>query len=145
MKYCWILWKNKPKMVKIDDDKYFVVEPSDWVVCDYDEDLIISYVEIPDKYKIESCQRKIETKKAFAAFNSETDPVYIIVPRCHGNGGWCGETIQKECTNLAEALKEKPENGTAYWGDDRARICWRKNINDSLYIWNEDDYIWEKR
>lgn len=70
------------------------------------------------------------------------EKVYIIEPHCHGNGGWCGETIVKECENLKEALLFVPEYEEPCWGDNQTRISYTKNINDAKYYYDWDEQKW---
>lgn len=78
---------------------------------------------------------------------------YIVNPRCHGNGGWCGETVVKESKNLNALLKMKPVKDFE-WDkytydmigcDNCPRICGdRKDPNYSYYIFDLDEYVWRK-
>ncbi len=70
---------------------------------------------------------------------------YIVVPHCHGNGGWCGSSVEAEYPTEDEALHHHPNYETNDWENNAPRICLDKNPNNALYIWNNVEYIWEKQ
>ena len=78
---------------------------------------------------------------------STSKPVYIIQPLEHGGGGCYGQKIL-DTLSLEEALKisnpyikynrELPQFEHYY-----IRICYTQNMNDWIYMWNEDEGVWD--
>lgn len=70
-----------------------------------------------------------------------TNPVFVIIPSCHGNGGWCGYRLLA-IMDLQDALSiENPNN----FFDEEIRICYKNNPNSALYVFNRYDCQWEKK
>ena len=82
--------------------------------------------------------------------------VYLVEPSAHGNGGWCGSNVIAR-----ERLGSILSKGNPYccyggnydlgytmgsasdWGAE-VRICLTENPNDSIYIFNCEDGMWEE-
>lgn len=80
-----------------------------------------------------------------------TNPVFVIIPSCHGNGGWCGYRLLA-IMDLKDALKiQNPNNffdeeWCGGWGSlEWIRICYKNNPNSALYVFNRYDCQWEKK
>ena len=79
---------------------------------------------------------------------------YIVIPDCHGNGGWIGSTTAKKCRSLKQALATYPIEFN--WNPiqnpyctesilNAPRICKEtKDPNFAAYVWNEWDNCWEE-
>lgn len=81
-----------------------------------------------------------------------TDKVWIVVPHCHGNGGWCGYSTlsSKKGMQLKRALSIKNPS-TKYNYDTNwqwegvhgsIRIATKPDPNYSIYFFDEDDEKW---
>jgi hypothetical protein len=78
--------------------------------------------------------------------------VWVVIPECHGNGGWCGSTTLSfpEGITLREALEiDNPykvfNQFDIGWGTLSAiRICTSENPNHTIYIYDHEDYRWER-
>lgn len=82
-------------------------------------------------------------------FSKKRFRYFIIRPLCHGNGGWCGSTIEHAFTTLKEALSFMPrwdQEYSPYGGRciNNPRLCRTKDINKPIYIYDLDDYCWNK-
>ena len=69
---------------------------------------------------------------------------YLIRPCCHGNGGWCGQTVLATGT-LSELFKHKV-NVDEYEDaghDPLPRICDEEDVNKAVYLWDDDTNAWD--
>lgn len=85
----------------------------------------------------------------------EYDPklkVWVVIPECHSNGGWSGyRTLSfPEGITLEEALEiDNPykvfDEYDVGWGYlSSIRICTSQNANDSIFIYDSEDYRWKR-
>lgn len=82
-----------------------------------------------------------------------TGPAYIIIPQCHGNGGWCGSEIVEVHESIKGALKSRPRwipVSSPYSGNiiNHPRLGLSKDPNKALYIFsrgiNDPCNTWKK-
>lgn len=80
----------------------------------------------------------------------ESSFVYLIQPLDHGNGGWYGSEIVTQARletllncNPYEEYREIIGPYDEY--SSPVRICLSANPNDSIYIYNPEEFKWEKR
>ena len=99
-----------------------------------------------DKYKAQEKRRfeKMEAKRL-----TLKNPVYVITPMEHGNGGWCGQTIHG-VYELDWILRRNPvkmfHDGyyEPMWGS-QIRLSLVQEVNKPLYKYDhEDTYRWIK-
>ena len=69
---------------------------------------------------------------------------FIISPDCHGNGGWCGQTIEKVGT-LIDLLAVCPGHieHHPYAHDPEPRICTEPDVNNAIIKWDSDALNWK--
>lgn len=79
--------------------------------------------------------------------------VWIVSPHCHGNGGWCGQSVlsSKRGMQLQRAVKINPSVKYDVYEDwfefgrlGATRICFKPDANKSLYYWQSDEKRWIK-
>lgn len=72
--------------------------------------------------------------------------VFIMQPLEHGNGGCYGQTLLA-IMPLSHALKVNPmeeydiyDYGITFY----PRICETDDMNDVMYVWDDDDKTWDE-
>jgi hypothetical protein len=85
-----------------------------------------------------------------AHFSATSGLFFLIEPMCHGNGGWCGQSILQVGTKaelLAICPNERGWSGNhgPYAYDPEPRICTEPDVSKSIIIWDGEELTWKNR
>lgn len=106
------------------------------------------YLEEANK-KTDKVMKKWDKNNPQPTSSKERCRYFIIKPLCHGNGGWYGSSVEHSFRTLKEALSFMPrwdQEYSPYGGRciNNPRLCRTKDINKPIYIYDLDDYCWNK-